>query len=120
MISNERSTNPRPSWLVPTLARSDEAAPKERGGAGRLREMTLRLMHGQNLDRTEAAQFLRALVDPEATDGQIAAALAVMAVKGETVEELAGMADALRACAVPLRSRHARFIDTAGTGSSAA
>ena len=58
-------------------------------------------------------------MDPVASDAQIAAALAVLAAKGETVEELAGMADALRMQAVPLRSRHNRFIDTAGTGSSA-
>ena len=46
------------------------------------------------------------------------AALVALAVKGETVEELAGMAAAMRARAVRINSRHARFIDTAGTGSS--
>ena len=120
MSSNQRSTDSRRSWLLPTPPRTDEHAPNKHGGASKLREMTSRLMHGQNLDRTEAAEFLRALVDPEATDAQIAAGLAVMAVKGESVEELAGMADALRDCAVPMHSHHTRFIDTAGTGSSAA
>ena len=58
---------------------------------------------------------------PSECDGcQIAAALAAMAVKGETVEELAGMAAAMRACAGLLSTRHSRFIDTAGTGSSRA
>ena len=46
--------------------------------------------------------------------------LAVLAAKGETVEELAGMAGAMRDRAVPVHSRHTRFIDTAGTGSSLA
>jgi anthranilate phosphoribosyltransferase len=41
-------------------------------------------------------------------------------VKGETVEELAGLASAMRARAVRIRSRHECFIDTAGTGSSTA
>jgi anthranilate phosphoribosyltransferase len=85
-----------------------------------LRAVTLRLMRGEDLNQHEAAQFLHALVAPAATDAQIAAALAALAIKGETVEELAGMAEALRTRAVPLRSRHHRFIDTAGTGSSAA
>src|SRR6266853_900393 len=85
-----------------------------------LREMTRRLMHGENLTRAEAAEFLEALLNPSATDAQVAAALAVLAVKGETVEELAGMAEAMRNRAIPVRSRHARFIDTAGTGSSTA
>jgi anthranilate phosphoribosyltransferase len=85
-----------------------------------LREATMRLVRGENLSRTEAANFLGALLDPAATDSQIAAALIALTAKGETVEELAGMAEAMRECAVPLRSRHERFIDTAGTGSSAA
>src|SRR5207244_12878416 len=73
-----------------------------------------------NLARDEAANFLNALLSPAATDAQVAAALAVLAAKGETVEELAGMAEAMRNRAIPVRSRHARFIDTAGTGSSRA
>ena len=96
-------------------------APNNRiGVAETLRAFTARLMHGQNLDRGQAAEFLRALVDPAAADAQIAAALTALAIKGETVEELTGMAEALRDRAVPLRPRHNCFIDTAGTGSSAA
>jgi len=85
-----------------------------------LRETTMRLVRGENLSRTEAANFLDALLDPVATDTQIAAALIALTAKGETVEELAGMAEAMRERATPLHSRHERFIDTAGTGSSAA
>jgi anthranilate phosphoribosyltransferase len=85
-----------------------------------LRETTMRLVRGENLSRTEAANFLDALLDPVATDTQIAAALIALTTKGETVDELAGMAEAMRERATPLHSRHERFIDTAGTGSSAA
>ena len=80
----------------------------------------MRLVRGENLSRTEAANFLDALLDPVATDTQIAAALIALTAKGETVDELAGMAAAMRERATPLHSRHERFIDTAGTGSSAA
>ena len=83
-------------------------------------EMTIRLVRGENLSRTEAANLLDALLDSAATDSQIAAALIALTAKGETVEELAGMAEAMRERATPLQSRHERFIDTAGTGSSAA
>ena len=55
-----------------------------------LRQMTTRLMRGENLARGEAANFLNALLNPAATDAQVAAALAVLAAKGETIEELAG------------------------------
>src|SRR5438552_11207090 len=85
-----------------------------------LRTLTMRLMRRENLERTEAASFLNALLSPTAKDLQIAAALALLAAKGETVEELAGMAEAMRNRAIPVRSRHTRLIDTAGTGSSAA
>jgi anthranilate phosphoribosyltransferase len=75
-------------------------------------------MRGEDLGRVEAAGLLDALLEDEATDAQIAAALVALAVKGETVEELAGMAQAMRARAVRINSRHDCFIDTAGTGSS--
>ena len=85
-----------------------------------LREMTMRLVHAENLSRSEAATFLDALLDPAANDSQIAAALMALTTKGETVEELAGMAESMRQRAIPLHSQHERFIDTAGTGSSTA
>ena len=84
-----------------------------------LRETTMRLVRGENLSRIEAANFLESLLDPVATDTQIAAALIALTAKGETVHELAGMAQAMRERATPLHSQHERFIDTAGTGSSA-
>lgn len=75
-------------------------------------------MRGENLERVEAGQLLGALLDGEATDAQIAAALVALAVKGETVAELAGMATAMRERATRIQSRHQVFIDTAGSGSS--
>ena len=111
----------RPVWLLPTPSRTDEIARRASDiGDFELRETTLRLMRGENLARTEAAHFLNALLNPAATDAQVAAALAVLAVKGETVEELAGMAEAMRNRAIPVRCHHELFIDTAGTGSSTA
>jgi anthranilate phosphoribosyltransferase len=103
-----------PSWLLPTPARRDEPS------GSSLREFTLRLMRGENLRREEAAALLDALLDGAATDAQIGAALVALAVKGETVEELAGLASAMRARAVRIHARHECFIDTAGTGSSTA
>ena len=111
----------RPRWLLPTPPRTDEFQ-RETIDVGdfELRQMTLCLMRGENLSRAEAEKFLGALLNTGATDAQVAAALAVLAVKGETVEELAGMAQAMRNRAIPIRCHHKRFIDTAGTGSSAA
>ena len=85
-----------------------------------LRQYLPRLLSQENLTRLEAAALLAALLEDDSTDAQIAAALVALAAKGETVEELAGMADALRERAVRVNSCHTAFIDTAGTGSSPA
>src|SRR2546426_12627851 len=85
-----------------------------------LKVFLARLMRGENLSRSDASEFLEGLLDEGSTDGQIAAALVALAVKGETVEELTGIAAAMRSRAVPLKPRHERFLDTAGTGSSRA
>ena len=77
----------RPAWLLPN--RTDE--PPIEG----LRDLLLRLMQGKNLARTEARFLLNQLLLGEATDAQISAALVALAIKGETTEELAGMAEAM-------------------------
>jgi anthranilate phosphoribosyltransferase len=100
----------RPAWLLPN--RIDE--PPATG----LRDLLLRLMQGKNLSRTEAKFLLNQLLQGEATDAQIAAALVALSIKGETTEELAGMAEAMRENATRITAVHTDFIDTAGTGSS--
>src|SRR5437763_11674320 len=117
--ASPRDITARPFSLLPTPPRTDEVS-REVTPVGDLdlRKATLRLMRGENLSRVEAGHFLSALLNPAATDGQLAAALAVLAVKGETIDELAGMAEAMRKRALRLHSRYLQFIDTAGTGSS--
>ena len=86
----------------------------------RLTEFLSRLVRREDLNREDAGQLLDALLDAEASDAQIAAALVALAAKGETVEELTGLVQGLRSRAVRVNSRHSCFIDTAGTGSSPA
>jgi len=85
-----------------------------------LTDFLARLVRRENLSREEAFELLEGLLDPEATDAQISGALVALAAKGETVDELTGMAEGLRSRAVRVISRHQCFIDTAGTGSSRA
>ena len=77
-----------------------------------------RLVRGENLSRDNASQFLERLLDGDATDAQVAAALVALAMKGETVDELVGIASGMRTRAVRLKAFPERFLDTAGTGSS--
>ena len=107
-------TSNRPAWMLPSPERTDEPP------VGGLRGRLLRLMQGQSLSREQARGLLNELLDGSATDTQIAAALVALAIKGETVDELAGMAEAMRAHSAKIKSKHEKFIDTAGTGSSRA
>jgi len=88
--------------------------------AHQLSEFLARLVRREDLSREEAFELLEALLDAEATDAQISGALVALAAKGETVDELTGMAEGLRSRAVRVLSKHDCFIDTAGTGSSRA
>jgi anthranilate phosphoribosyltransferase len=83
-----------------------------------LRTFIVRFMRGENLSFDEAAEFFRALTDENANQTQIAGALVALAAKGETFEELAGMARVMRENSVKITARQKNFIDTAGTGSS--
>jgi anthranilate phosphoribosyltransferase len=86
----------------------------------RLNDFLPRLVRREDLTRDEAFELLEALLDAEATDAQISGALVALAAKGETIEELTGMAEGLRSRATRVISQHRCFIDTAGTGSSRA
>lgn len=85
-----------------------------------LRNHLTQLLNRENLSRPESYGLLEAMLADDASDAQIAATLVALAAKGETAEELAGMAEALRERAVRVTSCQDSFIDTAGTGSSRA
>lgn len=85
-----------------------------------LTDFLARLVRREDLSREEAFALLEALLDADATDAQISGALVALAAKGETVDELMGMAEGLRSRALRVISQHRCFIDTAGTGSSRA
>lgn len=80
-----------------------------------LREALARVVDGRDLSRDEADALMRRVMEGEATPAQLGALLAALHAKGETVEEIAGFAAALRAYAVPVRVADGA-IDTCGTG----
>ncbi len=58
--------------------------------------------HGQSLGRTEAREVMAEVLAGNCADSQIAALLVALHMKGETVEEIVGFAEAIRAAATPL------------------
>lgn len=58
--------------------------------------------HNQSLSREEAREVMAEVLAVKCTDAQIAALLIALRMKGETVEEIVGFAEAIRAAAAPL------------------
>jgi anthranilate phosphoribosyltransferase len=80
----------------------------------------MRLIRNEDLKAPEAASFFRALTNSSANPAQIAGALTALTAKGETFEELAGMASVMRTAAIKIKGSQKTAVDIAGTGSSAA
>lgn len=85
-----------------------------------LHEFLVRLMRGDNLPFEDSARFFGALTALDANPAQIAGCLVALGSKGETYEELAGMAKTMREQAIKFTARPKEYIDLAGTGSSPA
>jgi anthranilate phosphoribosyltransferase len=70
----------------------------------------------RDLSAEETADVLAEIMSGEVSETQIAGFLIALRTKGETVEELTGLARTMRALAAPVRSERADLLDTAGTG----
>src|SRR4051794_32390590 len=75
-----------------------------------------RVAGGGSLSFEEMAAAIDAIMRGEWTDDEIGLLLTALAAKGETVDEIAGAAAAMRGHMTPIRSRHAEVLDTCGTG----
>jgi anthranilate phosphoribosyltransferase len=79
-----------------------------------------RLAFGGSLSSTESSDAFGVVMRGEATAAQVSALLMGLRVKGETSEEVAGAATALREAMVRLPAqRPAELLDTCGTGGGA-
>ncbi|MBF0147617.1 MAG: anthranilate phosphoribosyltransferase [Magnetococcales bacterium] len=75
-----------------------------------------KLLDHQDLSQEEARSVMERIMTGEATPAQIAAYVIALRMKGETVDELAGSAQAMRDQAVKVVVAGAPLIDTCGTG----
>jgi len=71
--------------------------------------------HGESLSRDEARGVMSEVLAGKCTDAQIAALLVALHMKGETVEEIVGFAEAIRQAATPLKVAGNSTIDVSGT-----
>jgi anthranilate phosphoribosyltransferase len=78
-------------------------------------EILGRLASGDDLTRNEARDAMTAVMAGEATPAQISALIVSLRIKGETVDEMTGLVEAMRAAAVTVDIGET-VVDVVGTG----
>jgi anthranilate phosphoribosyltransferase len=79
-----------------------------------------RLLEGHDLSREDARGTMALIMAGEATHAQIAGFLVALRSKGETAEEIAGCAEAMREHVLPVRPTRTDLVDVVGTGGDGA
>jgi len=74
------------------------------------------LASGRDLDQASAAEVLAEIMAGNASEAQTAAVLIALRTKGESVDEIAGLALTMRRLATPVETGRDDLVDTAGTG----
>ena len=78
------------------------------------------VLDGRDLTRSETREVMSEIMAGEATPAQIGGFLVGLRAKGETADEIAGCAEAMRAHVLAVRPRRDDLVDTAGTGGDGA
>jgi anthranilate phosphoribosyltransferase len=78
------------------------------------------LLDGHDLSRDETREVMDEIMAGEATPAQIGGFLVALRAKGETPDEIAGCAEAMRAHVLAVTPRRDDLVDTAGTGGDGA
>jgi anthranilate phosphoribosyltransferase len=85
------------------------------GGEAMIKEAIGTLVKGQSLSLQEAAQVMEEIMDGKATSAQLASFITALRIKGETADELAGLAGVMREKAVQVKV-DGPLLDVVGTG----
>lgn len=80
-----------------------------------IKEAISALIEGKSLTMDEAAQVMDEIMEGQVTPAQFGAFVTALRLKGETVDEIAGLARVMRAKAIPVRVSGV-VVDTCGTG----
>ena len=75
-----------------------------------------KIINKTNLTQSEMSEMIGIIFSGEVTDSQVGAFMAALATKGETFEELAGAAQAMRRKALRIEAPGQTVVDTCGTG----
>src|SRR5262249_4382751 len=83
---------------------------------GMIQQALHHVLDGRDLSRDETREVMGEIMAGEATPAQIGGFLVALRAKGETANEIAGCAEAMRAHMLAVRPRRDDLVDTAGTG----
>jgi anthranilate phosphoribosyltransferase len=78
------------------------------------------LLEGRELGRPRCREVMGEIMRGDATPAQIGGFLVALRLKGETADEIAGCAEAMRDHVLPVHPRRDDLVDTAGTGGDGA
>lgn len=81
-----------------------------------IRDALAQLADGRDLTAKQAKRVMNAIMEGQATDAQIAGLLIALRLKGETVDEITGFAQAMRDKSVQVPATAPSLIDVCGTG----
>ena len=81
-----------------------------------VQEALARLLDGHDLSREQARDVMNEVMQGDATSTQIGGFLVALRLKGETADEIAGCAEAMRAHVLAVKPKREDLVDTAGTG----
>ena len=78
------------------------------------------LLDGHHLSRADARELMGSIMDGEETPAQVAGFLVALRTKGETADEIAGFAEAMREHVVAVTPNRSPVVDIVGTGGDGA
>jgi len=81
-----------------------------------IKEALSKIVSRNDLTMAEARDVMSEIMRGEATQAQIGAFLTALRMKGETADEIAGCAQAMRESAIPVKPKRNQLVDTCGTG----
>jgi anthranilate phosphoribosyltransferase len=85
-----------------------------------IQEALARVLDHRDLSQDQARSAMESVMSGEATQAQIGGFLVAMRMKGETAQEIAGCAEAMREHVLKVTPRRSDLVDTAGTGGDGA
>ena len=85
-----------------------------------IQDALAQLLEGRDLSREEARGTMAVIMAGEATDAQIAGFLVALRAKGETADEIAGCAEAMRENVLRVSPSREDLVDVVGTGGDGA